>query len=248
MSRTKAQLAVDRLRDFAREHGMDFRERDPLVMAIHDALDAKASDAALVAPREPEGDRAENTTDNPQSWVAWKREAETSAALVAGLRQELAETQRQLSEALACPALLCPFEKRAAELEALVSRLSALVQRWQEYSDMWRKRLKDEDQSPAFVQGIHSTWTIAADELAALLAEARPGVAGPLSALDLNLQDMLETVLNWLMQDVRDNGPGASGGRQLRVDRVRDALKRDAALRGVAVAPTPAPEAEDNRP
>jgi hypothetical protein len=64
-----------------------------------------------------------------------------------------------------------------------------------------------------------------------------PGVAvapPPLSALDLNLQDMLETVLHWLEQDVRDNGPGPSGGRQLRVDRVRDALKRDAALRAVA--------------
>lgn len=35
-----ARRAVDRLRDFAREHGMDFRQRDPLVRDIHNALDA----------------------------------------------------------------------------------------------------------------------------------------------------------------------------------------------------------------
>src|SRR4051812_44793988 len=37
---TKARQAVDKLRDFAREHGMHFRQRDPLVLDIHDALDA----------------------------------------------------------------------------------------------------------------------------------------------------------------------------------------------------------------
>lgn len=36
----KARRAVDRLRDFAREHGMSHHQRDPLVMDIHRALDA----------------------------------------------------------------------------------------------------------------------------------------------------------------------------------------------------------------
>jgi hypothetical protein len=45
---TKAREATATLRDFARQHGMDFRERDPLVMAIHRALDL--ADPAL--PRE----------------------------------------------------------------------------------------------------------------------------------------------------------------------------------------------------
>lgn len=35
----KARRAVDCLRDFAREHGMHHRERDPLVLDIHRALD-----------------------------------------------------------------------------------------------------------------------------------------------------------------------------------------------------------------
>lgn len=35
----KARKAIDRLRDFARQHGMHFRERDELVMDIHRALD-----------------------------------------------------------------------------------------------------------------------------------------------------------------------------------------------------------------
>jgi hypothetical protein len=36
----EARAATTTLRDFARMHGMHFRDRDPLVMAIHDALDA----------------------------------------------------------------------------------------------------------------------------------------------------------------------------------------------------------------
>jgi hypothetical protein len=35
-----ARTATGVLRDFARQHGMHFRERDELVVAIHDALDA----------------------------------------------------------------------------------------------------------------------------------------------------------------------------------------------------------------
>jgi hypothetical protein len=36
----KARQATTTLRDFARVHGMHHKERDPLVMAIHDALDS----------------------------------------------------------------------------------------------------------------------------------------------------------------------------------------------------------------
>jgi hypothetical protein len=40
----------------------------------------------------------------------------------------------------------------------------------------------------------------------------------------LTLRGMLETVLSWLETDVHMNGPGPSGGRQMRVDDVRQAL------------------------
>ena len=45
-----ARDAVTKLRDFARAHGMDHRERDPLVMAIHHALDEKSAAALPQAP------------------------------------------------------------------------------------------------------------------------------------------------------------------------------------------------------
>jgi hypothetical protein len=55
----EARRAVDRLRDFAREHGMSHHQRDPLVMDIHRALDAfdsaaRAASLPQAEPRTPE--------------------------------------------------------------------------------------------------------------------------------------------------------------------------------------------------
>lgn len=44
----EARKAVDALRDFAREHGLHPRQRDPLVMAIHDALDTLHQQQATI--------------------------------------------------------------------------------------------------------------------------------------------------------------------------------------------------------
>jgi hypothetical protein len=52
----RARQATSTLRDFARTHGMGFRERDPLVLAVHDALDKLS--ATLTAERE-QAERAE---------------------------------------------------------------------------------------------------------------------------------------------------------------------------------------------
>lgn len=50
----KARRAVDRLRDFAREHGMSHHQRDPLVLDIHAVIDAFESPAGPATPT-PEG-------------------------------------------------------------------------------------------------------------------------------------------------------------------------------------------------
>jgi hypothetical protein len=58
------------------------------------------------------------------------------------------------------------------------------------------------------------------------MAEAPDAAA----AKALTLRGMLETVLSWLETDVHMNGPGPSGGRQMRVDDVRKSLAAQAVV------------------
>ena len=68
-----------------------------------------------------------------------------------------------------------PLRATDSSSSDLVVGLRALIAQWRETQAMWQRRLNDVEQSPAFVQGVQSTWQIAADELEALLAASRPG-------------------------------------------------------------------------
>lgn len=89
----KAREAINRFRDFAREHGMDHFRRDPLVMDIHRALDASVAEVErLTVENRKAHVKIDELLDEIRAangrWLETKARAEQAEAALAQLRKD----------------------------------------------------------------------------------------------------------------------------------------------------------------
>jgi hypothetical protein len=122
----KARAAVDKFRDFSREHGLDFKQRDTLVMDIHRALDKVAALEAELAAERAAKEAAERelslidavmarrpALDQPTRWQNVEKAITTAARADAAIR----ERDEALAELDTEKAMHAAWRKRAEECE-----------------------------------------------------------------------------------------------------------------------------------